>query len=67
MLFYFSYENVIWNLSQKYVIVQPGDGENLETVLEESRSTILKEEENSNLLHTLAKEYHEIETKLKTL
>ena len=61
------YENIIWILLQKYEIVQPADGENLETVLEESRSTNLEEEENSNLFQTLAKEYHEIETKLKTL
>ena len=52
---------------QKNEIAQPADGENLETVLEESRSTDLEEEENSNLFQTLAKEYHEIETKLKTL
>ena len=48
-------------------VVRIADGEDLNLAVKGSQLIHLKEEDDSNLLETLAKEYHEIERKLKTL
>lgn len=48
-------------------VVRIADGEDLNLAVKGSHLTHSEEEDDSNLLETLAKEYHEIERKLKTL